>query len=104
MVVEVVIPERSGISPTHSQQHKMIKSLAAFAVFAVLGTSVIALPWFAPKVEASEAVALAKADRLAVRSVPKNCSKEIWPDFATACLRNNSSAMIVEARLVTARR
>jgi hypothetical protein len=44
----------------------MIKSFAAFAIFAVLGVSVIALPGFAPKVEASEAVALAKADRLEV--------------------------------------
>jgi hypothetical protein len=82
----------------------MIKSLAAFAVFAVLGASVIALPWFAPKVEASEVVALAKADRLAVRSDPQNCFKQVWPDFATACLRNSGSAMIVEARLVTVRR
>jgi hypothetical protein len=83
----------------------MIKSFAAFAIFAVLGASVIALPAFAPKVEASEAVALAKADRLAVRSVPQNCFKQVWPDFATACLRNSGSeAKIVEARLVTAGR
>jgi len=83
----------------------MIKSFAAFAIFAVLGAAVIALPAFAPKVEASEAVALAKADRLAVRSVPQNCFKQVWPDFATACLRNSGSeAKIVEARLVTARR
>ena len=32
----------------------MVKSFAAFAIFAVLGASVIALPGFAPKVEASE--------------------------------------------------
>jgi hypothetical protein len=83
----------------------MIKSFAAFAIFAVLGASVIALPWFAPKAEASEAVALAKADRLAVRSLPQNCLKQVWPDFATACLRNSGSeTKIVEARLVTARR
>ena len=83
----------------------MIKSFAAFAIFAVLGASVISLPAFASKVEASEAVALAKADRLAVRSVPQNCFKQVWPDFATACLRNSGSeAKIVEARLVTARR
>ena len=81
----------------------MIKSLAAFAVFAVLGASVIALPGFAPKVEASEAVALAKADRLEVRSLAPNCFKQVWPNFATACLRNSSEA-IVEARLVTASR
>jgi len=63
----------------------MIKSFAAFAILAVLGASVIALPSFAPKAEASERVALAKADRLAVRAPPQNCSKQIWPDFATPC-------------------
>ena len=82
----------------------MIKSLAAFAIFAVLGVSVIALPGFAPEVEASEAVALAKADRLEVRSLAPNCFNQVWPNFATACLRNSNSEAIVEARLVTARR
>jgi hypothetical protein len=82
----------------------MIKSLAAFAIFAVLGASVIALPGLAPKVQASEAVALAKADRLEVRSLAPNCFKQVWPNFATACLRNSNSEAIVEARLVTARR
>jgi hypothetical protein len=81
----------------------MIKSLAALAVFAVLGASVIALPAFAPK--AIEAVALAKADRLPIRSVAQNCFKQVWPDFVTACLRNSGSeAKIVEAGLVTVRR
>jgi hypothetical protein len=83
----------------------MIKSLAALAVFAVLGVSVIVLPGFAPKVAAGETVALAKADRLPIRSVAENCFKQVWPDFGTACLRNSGSeAKIVEARLVTARR
>jgi hypothetical protein len=82
----------------------MIKSLLAFAIFAALGT-VIALPAFAPKAKASEAVALAKADRFPVRSVAQACFKQVWPDFATACLRNSGSdEKIVEARLVTARR
>jgi hypothetical protein len=83
----------------------MIKSLAAFAIFAVLGASVIALPWFASKAEASEGLALAKADRLAISSVAQFCFKQVWPEFATVCLRNSGSeAKIVEARLVTARR
>ena len=83
----------------------MIRSLAAFAIFAVLGTSVVALPWFAPKAEAGENRVLAKSDRLEVRSYPQNCVKQIWPDLATACLRNSGSeASVVEARLVTARR
>jgi len=41
----------------------MIKSLTALAIFAVLGASVIALPGFAPQVEASETAALTKGDR-----------------------------------------
>ena len=65
----------------------------------------IALQAFAPKGKASEAIALAKADRLPVHSVAQTCLKQVWPDFATACLRSSSSeAKIVEARLVTARR
>jgi len=83
----------------------MIKSVAAFVIFAGLGASVIALPSFAPQAEASEPVALAKADRLAVGPISQNCIKQVWPDFATSCLRNpGSKATIVEARLVTARR
>jgi hypothetical protein len=83
----------------------MIKSFTAFAIFSVLGASVIAVPWVAPKVEASQPIALAKADRLAVRAVPLNCINQVWPDFATACLRNEGSDVkIVEARLVTSRR
>ena len=83
----------------------MIKSFAAFAILAVLGISVVALPSFAPKAEASEGVALAKSDRLAVRSSPQNCSKQNWPDFTTACLHHSrSEAKIVEVRLVTSRR
>jgi hypothetical protein len=83
----------------------MIKSLLAFAMFAALGTSVIALPAFAPNAKASEAFALVKADRLPIRSDAQNCFKQVWPDFATACLRtSNSEVKIVEARLVTARR
>jgi hypothetical protein len=81
----------------------MIKSLAALAIFAVLGASVIALPGFAPQVEASERGALAKADRLDVRPVVQTCSKQVWPNFDASCLRKGE-VMVREARLVTARR
>ena len=81
----------------------MIKSLAALAIFAVLGASVIALPGFAPQVEASETAALAKADRLDVRTTAPNCSQQVWPNFDAACLRKGE-ATVLEARLVTARR
>ena len=88
----------------------MVRSLAAFAIFSLLGASVIALPGFAPKSEASEITALAKADKLEVRKLEvrkaaPNCSAQIWPDFATSCLRNTgSAAKVLEARLVTSRR
>lgn len=81
----------------------MIKSLAALAIFAVLGASVMALPGFAPPVAASETVALAKADRLELRSVARNCSQQVWPDFDASCLRKDD-VMVRQARLVTARR
>lgn len=83
----------------------MIKSLSALAIFSLLGASVTALPAFAPKVEASEVTAMAKADRLEVRPAAARCSTQIWPDYEASCLRNPASrTMIVEARLVTARR
>jgi hypothetical protein len=83
----------------------MVKSLSAFLIFALLGASVIALPGFAPAVEASETAVLAKADRLEVKVAAVNCSTQVWPELAAPCLRNGTSgARIVEARLVTARR
>jgi hypothetical protein len=81
----------------------MIKSLTALAIFAILGASVIALPGFAPQVEASETAALAKGDRLEVRSIALNCSQQVWPNFDASCLRKGE-VMVREARLVTARR
>jgi hypothetical protein len=83
----------------------MMKSFAAFGIFALLGASVIALPGFAPKVEASEVAALAKGDQLAIRSAAGDCLSQVWPDFTASCLQNTGSGQrIVEARLVTARR
>jgi hypothetical protein len=82
----------------------MVKSLSALAILLLLGASVVALPGFAPSVEARESAALAKADRLPVR-VAVDCSTQIWPDFAAPCLRNTSVGVkIHEARLVTVRR
>jgi hypothetical protein len=83
----------------------MVKSLSALAIFALLGAAVVALPGFAPEVEAGEAAALAKADRLEVRAAASNCSTQVWPDLAASCLRQAGSRMtVVEARLVSARR
>jgi hypothetical protein len=83
----------------------MIKSLTALAILTFLGAAVIALPGFAPQVEARETVALARADRLAIHPVGGNCSSQIWPNIESSCLRNaGSDATVHEARLVTVRR
>jgi len=82
----------------------MIKSFSALAVMLALGASVVALPAFAPQVKAGESVALAKSDRLPVRSTARECSGQVWPDLAASCLRSSRTEMVREARLVTARR
>lgn len=83
----------------------MIKSLAALAMSALLGVSLLALPGFAPEMKANEVVALAKADRLAIHAVAGDCVSQIWPNIASTCLRQTGSAAAVrEARLVTAHR
>jgi hypothetical protein len=103
VVVDKLIPSEAGLVYPQSAA-QMMKSLAAFSVFALLGASVIALPGFVPKAETGAVIALAKANRLEVRSLAQSCLKQAWPDFSTACLRNRNSGAIVEARLVTARR
>ena len=83
----------------------MIKALAAFAILAVSGASVIALPSFFPKAEASEGLAPVKSDRPAVTSSPSNCLEQTWPNLTTECLHGGgSNARIVDARPVSARR
>jgi hypothetical protein len=78
----------------------MIKSLSAMAMFALLGASVIALPGFAPEVKAREVAALAKSDRLEIRTT--GCSTQVWPNLAASCLwKSGSPSKILEARLVT---
>jgi hypothetical protein len=82
----------------------MIKSFSALAVMLALGAAVVALPGFAPQVKADESVALAKSDRLPLRSMARDCSSQVWPDLATSCLRSSQAGIVREARLVTARR
>ena len=82
----------------------MIKSLAALAVFGLMGTAVILMPEFAPPAQATESVALQKGDRLEVRPIARNCSQQIWPRFDAACLReSDTGATVREARLIASR-
>jgi hypothetical protein len=83
----------------------MIKALSAITIAAFISAALAVLPGFAPQVEASVPQALAKADRLDVRVVGKDCSQQAWPNFETSCLRAaDSKSAIREVRLVTADR
>jgi hypothetical protein len=84
----------------------MIKTtLSAIAVAASIAAALTVLPGFAPQVEASVPVALAKGDRLDIRTVGANCSQQAWPNFEASCLRvAGTKTLIREARLVTADR
>ena len=83
----------------------MIKAFSAIAVAAFVAAALTVLPGFAPQVEASVPVALAKADRLDVKTVGRDCSQQAWPNFEASCLRTaGTKALIREARLVTAER
>ncbi len=83
----------------------MFKYFLALAALALLEAAVVALPAFAPKVEAAEAAVLAKGDRLQVRTPAANCGSQVWPNLEATCLRTTGNgAKILEARPVTARR
>ena len=59
----------------------MIKALSAVAVAAFIAAGLTVLPGFAPQVEASVPVALAKGDRLDIKQVGRSCSENAWPNF-----------------------
>jgi len=83
----------------------MIKAFSAIAIAAFVAASLAILPGFAPKVEASVPLALAKGDRLDIHTVGPSCSQRAWPNFEASCLRiAGSKTLIREARLVTADR
>ncbi len=81
----------------------MIKALSAISVAAFMAAALTVLPGFAPQVEASVPVALAKADRLDVRPMGKDCSTQAWPNFEASCLRaaGTKANAVREARLVS---
>jgi hypothetical protein len=84
----------------------MIKALSAVAIAALFAAALTILPGFAPQVEASVPQALAKADRLDIRPVGRDCSQQAWPNFEASCLRvaGTKATNIRQARLVTADR
>ena len=83
----------------------MIKAFSAIAVAAFIAAALTVLPGFAPQVEASVPVALAKGDRLDIKQIGRDCSQQAWPNFEASCLRSAvNKASIRQARMVTADR
>ena len=83
----------------------MIKAISAVVVAAFIAAALTLLPGFAPQVEASVPVPLAKGDRLDIKQVGRACSEQAWPNFEASCLRTATGKNTVrEARLVTANR
>jgi hypothetical protein len=83
----------------------MMKALSAVAIAALVAGALTVLPGFAPQVEASVPVPLAKTDRLEVKQMGRDCSQQAWPNFETACLRTaDTKTTVREVRLVTADR
>jgi hypothetical protein len=83
----------------------MIKALSAITIAACVSAALTLLPGFAPTVEASVPQPLAKADRLDIKTVGRDCSQQAWPNFEASCLRRaGTKADVRVARLVTADR
>ncbi len=77
----------------------MIKVFSAIAIAAFAAAALTVLPGFAPQVEASVPVALAKGDRLAIQTTVR-CTDAVWPDIPAACLRRaDTGAPVQEARI-----
>jgi hypothetical protein len=80
----------------------MIKAFSAIAVAAFFAAALTVLPGFAPTVEASTPQPLAKADRLDVHQVGRECSEKAWPNFEASCLRSAGTRTEVhQVRFVT---
>ena len=83
----------------------MIRTFSAIAIAALIAGALTVLPGFAPQVQASVQVALAKGDRLDIKQIGTNCSQQAWPNFEATCLRVADKKVVIrEARLVTADR
>ena len=80
----------------------MIKAVSAVTIAAFVAAAMAILPSFAPPVEASVPQALAKADRLPIRTVSVPCAAQHWPTMDTSCLhRSNWKTGVQAVRLVT---
>jgi hypothetical protein len=83
----------------------MLKAVSAITIATCVAAALTLLPGFAPTVEASVPQALAKGDRLDIRTIGRDCSQQAWPNFEASCMRRaGTKSDVREARLVTANR
>src|SRR4029453_16574073 len=86
--VSLLTPQRNdGPKRPTDMGTVMIKAISAVAFAALIAAALTVLPGFAPQVEASVPVALAKGDRLGAKQVGRDCSENAWPNFEASCLR-----------------
>jgi hypothetical protein len=103
--VVIKSPTRRRAVQTRRQGAHMIKALSAVAVAAFVAAALTILPGFTPQVAASVPQPLAKADRLDVHPIGRNCSEQAWPNFEASCLRvAGTKGTVREARVVNADR
>jgi len=71
----------------------MIKALSAIAIAAFIAAATHHPARLCPAGRTSVPVALAKADRLDIRPVGRDCSEQAWPNFeASACVRRHQDS------------
>ena len=84
----------------------MLKTVYAIAAAAIVATSFVGTLSLSPQVEARGSLPGVKADRADTRLLAKDCSKQAWPYFEAACLRDTRHPLgqAREVRLVSADR
>ena len=82
----------------------MLKAVYAIAAAAIVAASFVGTLSLSPRVEARGSTP--KADRADTRLLAKDCSKQAWPYFEAACLRDTRHpyGQAREVRLVSADR
>ena len=66
----------------------MLKTVYTIAAAAIVAASFVASLSLSPQVEARGSLPSVKADRADTRPLAKDCSKQAWPYFEAACLRD----------------
>jgi hypothetical protein len=64
------------------------KVLCAIAAIGLGAAVVMVLPGFSPQADAGTPQKVVKSDRLDIRPVNKDCSRQAWPYYDATCLRD----------------